>query len=281
MLAGQLGANLILLNCNNTISAVSYSPVIPVINDSLIWFEERKSGLKEMSNHLKKYHSDAFPHRRRPVITTIIKEGDLTANVKDVLKHHRVEMTVMGSRSGTPAEHFLFGSDTKSIVDHSPIPVLVVPRENKIQSTIRIVFATDFLDQDVSALDYIGQLRVQLRAHLEIVHIQQYGRVASIRNQEVQQKIDEMWKAEPVLVTYNQVYGKNVVSRLNKYCKDNNADILALSHQHHSLLFQAFRKGVADRSLSTQRVPLLLIPELRKEHEIQADKYKGLSNIIF
>lgn len=277
-IAGQLHTNLILLNCDTVTSMLAYTPAGSTRMRSEALSEDRENKLRLLSESLKKKHADTYPNLAKIQIKTVIREGDLYANITDMLIEYPIEMIVMGAQSGSTLEHFLFGSDTKTIADHSLVPVLIVPPATTARSIIQITFATNFLKQDIDALHYLAHLRKRLSAHLEIVHIRQYGKPAGLKKNEVQHVIDKVYKSNQPLVLYNEVYGKQPFSRLNHYCKENNSDVLALSHRHHSLLFRAFKEGTVDKSLSNHQIPLLIIPELTKQ-ETQASTFKELSVI--
>lgn len=279
--AGQLHTNLILLNCDTMTSMLAYYPVASLKMESDIISGDRENKLQLLSESLKKRYADTYPDLAKIQIKTVIRDGDLYANIRDILIQYPIEMLVMGAATGSTAEHLLFGSDTKAVADHSSVPVLIVPPATTVRSMIQITFATNFLEQDINTLHYLAHLRKRLSAHLEIVHIRQYGKPAGSKRNQVQQVIDKMCKSSQSLVLYNEVYGKQPVSRLNHYCKENNSDILALSHQHHSLLFRTFKEGTVDKSLSNPLIPLLIIPDLTNEQETHAGTLKGLSGIVF
>jgi nucleotide-binding universal stress UspA family protein len=278
-LAGKLHDDLALLNCDDTISAISYYPAVPVmINTSN---EDRSAKLTIISQHLKHLQAINFPkHPKRP-INTLIRQGDLWDNVKEILKEYPTEMIVMGSRSGSAIDHILFGSDTKRIIDHATVPVLIVPPKMPIRASIKIIFGTNFLKQDAKALLYLVQLRALLGAQLDIVHVRQYGEVKVEEHPLFRQFIEEVCAKNSPFITYKIVYGKEVVPRLNNYCKENHADILALSHAHHSVLFQLFKKDTVEKSLMVQHIPYLIIPELNSNAQADTDSLKWLSGIVF
>lgn len=280
IIAGQLHTNLVLLNCNDTISAVTYYPAVPVMSDAPTWYEDRKAKLKDITEHLKEQFKERFPGQAMPTIKSLISEGDLYANIKETLKQFPVEMITMGARAGSSTEHFLFGSDTKIVTDQSPVPVLIVPKSMNVDPLKRITFATNFLEQDTETLQYLFSLRKRLGVELDIVNVKQYGTAPKPKNARLMKLIEENSEGKAEAIVYKQVFGKEVISRLNHYCRDNHSDILALSHEHHSFLFRAMREGVVDKSLYGQHLPLLIIPELKTIRKPHTDVRKDLRGIV-
>jgi nucleotide-binding universal stress UspA family protein len=280
MLAGRLGDNLLLLNSNDAISAITYYPIMPFLSESPTWHEDRETKLKLITTNLKHQFDKSFPGKAHPVIKAIIKEGDLLENTKDVLKHNQIEMIIMGSQTGSSTDHFLFGSDTQKIINHATVPVLSVPQGAALKQVAKITFATNFREHDTYTLSHLFRLRQKLDVHLEILHIRQYGHAPVVKNTSVKNLIEEACAAKPSNIFYKEIYGKDIASRLMHYCQENNSDILALGHEHHSFLAQAFKEGTVSRSLSSQLVPLLIIPQLESE-KIHKPVFKDLSNIVF
>ena len=281
ILAGQIGCNLILLYCNNTISAISYYPFVPVEDESATWYEHAKNKLKLLSASLQQKAAREFPDQTQPVIKSLILEGDLLTHLREALRQSQVELIAMGAKSGSSTEHFLFGSDTKTVADHSSVPVMIVPRAAFLRPIIHLTFASNLVDQDIEALSYLSDLRQSLCAELEILHIRQYGQPARPPYSPAKRYIDEICSKKNSLISYKEVYGKKVQSRLYKYCLDNDTDLLALSHHHHSYLALNLREGIVDQSISQQHLPLLIIPEMNSGRKSKAEHYSGLSNIVF
>ncbi len=287
MLAGRLGKNLILLNCNNTISGITY--LSSQLTDPYhAGYEERKSALEAISHHMKEQFKKRFPDQRLLSVDIIIRDGDVQANVADVLPQHNISLIVMGSRSDSVTGHLLFGSDTKNVVDHSPVPVLIVSGPKQIKPIIKLTFATNFLEQDTAALDYLLNLSKQLEAKLEIVHIKQYGVEPRPKSFSLEKKIEQACAKNPESIVYREVYGKNVAQRLQRFCKENNSDILVLSYQYHSVLFRVLKQSTVEWALSSHRISLLVIPNLthhQQKSESSSTKHSellgSLTNIVF
>ena len=281
ILATQIGCNVMLLYCNNTISAISYYSNISVADESLTSYEHAKNKLKTLSDLLKQIATEKLRDHAQPVIKSLIREGELLSNIQKVLSESRVELIAMGAKSGTPTDHFLFGSDTKIVVDHSTLPVLIVPPAIKLNAFIHLTFASNLMEQDINALSYLSSLRQKLSAKLEILHIKSYGEPTRSPYSSAKKYIEEICAKKPDLIYYKQVYGKKIPSRISSYCRESNTDLLVLSHQHHSYLFRTFRDGVVDQFLSQHRLPLLIIPKMKIERKSNAKNYSGLSNIVF
>jgi len=278
ILAGKLHKNLILLNCDDVLSPVLYYPALPVMKDSYLWKEERKAKLNQLTDHIEHRFSAIYPGQKLQ-IQSLIMEGAVDLNVKKILKEHPVEMIVMGASSGSSSEHFLFGSDTASIIYDSNIPVLIIPSKWIASPLRQITFATKLMDQDIDALNYLLTLRQHLEGRLEIVHVRKYKQQELSQFSQMIKFIEKHIGTNTPMISYHTVYGKHVIPRLNRYCNENRSEVLALSREHHSFLFRLLKEGTVEKYLSGHKIPLLIVPQL-KTKKVHAATSKTLSGIV-
>ncbi len=278
LLSGQLSANILLMNTNDSIEAISYYPIVPVAGPSATWIESREKEMENLAELIRQQYRSNFHAKAMPAVKYLLTEGSLSVNLKETVQKYPVCLVLMGGRTGSETEHFLFGSDAIQMAGESELPVCLIPQGAQPRMFRQITFATNLLDQDIESLDYLAGLCKKLRAKLDIVHIREYGK-ALTSNAAVEQHIDALCSARGALVTYQEVYGKNVVSRLNNYCRETDTDLLALSREHHSALVMFFTSGTMDKLVINQAKPLLVIPDLRTEN--QAASHHLLANIVF
>jgi len=278
LLAGQLGTNILLLNTNDSIEAISYYPVVPVVSPSATWLESREREMEKLSTYIKQQYKSIYHTKALPTVKHLLTEGSLSSNLAETVKKHPVCLVLMGGRSGSETEHFLFGSDAIHVAGESELPVCLIPQDAQLRMFRQVTFATNLLDQDIESLDYLVSLCKKIGSKLNIVHIREYGK-ALTSNAMVEQHIDKICSAGDALASYQEVYGKNVVSRLNSYCRDNDSDLLALSRVHHSALVKFFTSGTVDKLVISKATPLLIIPDLRTENQVAS--HDVLSNIVF
>jgi len=281
LLAVQLHKNVILLHSDDAFTGVVYYPGLPVLTESPLSQQERKNKITLLANNLKQTFEGTHSGQFQPRIQTLIMEGDLGSNVKNILKKYPIEMIAIGASTGSAAEHLLLGSETTAIAHQSDVPVLVIPHGwggNRIRF---ITFATRFLEQDGVALQYLFTLRKYLGAYLDIVNIKKYNQPNLTDNSDLLKLITKQRASHPEFISYHSVHGKDLVPRLKRYCKENNSEVLALSRSHHSFLFRLLNTGTVDKYLSGHRIPLLIIPALESDDQLHDDPLKSLSGIVF
>jgi nucleotide-binding universal stress UspA family protein len=226
-----------------------------------MWYsDESKDLLKKLAEDLETNCDHCSDGQFKPKITCANGEGNLGKDVVDIIKHKDIELVVMGARSGGTIEHILIGSDTNSVINHTTRPVLVIPPQSDFKGIKKIVFATDFNDVDIKALNYLKGLQKIFHCEMEVVHV-------SLNNEDDKKNFgQEVVFASMVNslndadLSYKTIRGKDVVNRLNRLCHETKADVLALVHYKDSFLSRILEPSKTKDALSHQKVPLLIIP---------------------
>lgn len=169
----------------------------------------------------------------------------------------------MGARSGSKVDHMLFGSDTSSVIDHSTCPVLIASASGSIKKINRVMFATDFKEADIYAIEYLIELSEFFEYEFEIVHVTLYGDHIPHENK-VKDFIKQLKATKYPKIIFQEIMGKDLLSGLDQWCEEREPDILALTHLQHSLFKRMLREGNVKKALSNQKLPLFIFPSSSK-----------------
>ncbi|WDF79902.1 universal stress protein [Mucilaginibacter sp. KACC 22773] len=168
-------------------------------------------------------------------------------------------MIVTGASTDCVADHVFFGSDTWKIIETANCPVLIVPPKAGLDQLNKVVFATDFETGDLEAIMYLEVLSNTLDFRTEIVHVTVNGDMDKAMMEKAaafNEKLADLKRP----VTYKEIRGKEVVSRLNRISKQTGADMLAMTHHQYSFFKKLFSDSIAKQELAHQRIPLLIFP---------------------
>ena len=128
-LAKTMGAEVILLHVISDpvyYSSTEYSPIMgftgymdmaPLQLDSV-------DGLNKASQH---FLDKSKQHLGDKAIQTLVKEGDFAESILKVAKDLHVDVIVMGSHSRKWLEKIVMGSVTEKVLNHTSIPLFIVP----------------------------------------------------------------------------------------------------------------------------------------------------------
>lgn len=259
MFGGRLHANLILFN-----TFVS-QPVLPEYGGSpwsveeLIWADEGKGKLHFLKEQLQPQIEALPAGDHHPGIDCRQGMGNLGPQVKELVYKETTEMVVMGARTGSTWDHILMGSDTVSVINHVDRPVLVIPEASPLKQLKKVTLATDLDDADINAVHYITKLGRFFDFEIEIVNVRLWGAegVADTQREAFEKRVA---KFNYPHISYRHISGKDLINRINQFCKQNATDLLVLVHDKHSLLSRLFNGTHAKSLLEKQECPVMIIP---------------------
>lgn len=277
ILAGRIHANLLMVHSDNSIPIVPFYDGIPVVTETVSWQTTLKEQLDKLVAHLQNFADLNVEQHHKLNIQGKLMTGELSVNVQEILKGRMIELIVIGARSGSKLDHILFGSDTNSLIEHAGRPVLIIPPDYTSGKLDRIIFATNFNEADIYPINYLYHLGKLLQYQLEIVHVSLYGDKPGLKNESMRGYINELSEKKYPAVLFREVKGKRLLPRLIKQCKEREADILAISHQHHSYFMRVLKEGTAMMSLGQQKMPILIFPPT----EPQTKQKKGKPSMSY
>ena len=137
-LAGSVtGATVILYNLTDKIALGSdSSPLTEDKNDRFVVLQAALSNLKTELTALT------------PVtVETVVEEGSsLTDNLERYVRHHGIDLIIMGITGATRLEQIFMGSNALNVVNLGVCPVIIVPPNAVFRPVNKILFACDFKD---------------------------------------------------------------------------------------------------------------------------------------
>ncbi len=260
MLGSKLNANLLLFNSYMMAPAIPHFAGGPWVVDEIIERENlSENKLRFLQSKLQVIVDKLETDSSKPEVYTQSGEGSVGANVEEIIREKDIELVIMGARSDSTLEHILNGSETNDVINRSTRPVLIIPDDARLQQIKKVVFATDFNDEDFTALHYLSQLGKKLNFQLEVVHVSSFENKDTV-NFEKKVFLNKLSKFELPNMTYKEVRGKEVVNRLNNLCSKEGTDLLAMMHYQHSIFVRLFEHSATKEALENQRIPLLVIP---------------------
>jgi len=106
----------------------------------------------------------------------LVKEGDVWANVLNIIVEHDIDLVVIGTRGRTGISKLLLGSVAEEIFRKSPCPVLTIgphlsTQPEQFGKITRIIFCTDFSPESLGAVPYAFYMAKQYQANLTMLHV--------------------------------------------------------------------------------------------------------------
>jgi nucleotide-binding universal stress UspA family protein len=172
--------------------------------------------------------------------------------VEEYVLKNRVDLVVMGS-SGASGIRKVFGSNSSALINHSQVPVLVVPSGHEFKGMTEIVYATDMTRLD-DEIKLVAAFARPFDARVTILHIAKEAKPARY-NSNFLETIKTV--AEYNSIVFSETDNENVVAGIENYLEGSSAQLLALFTHEVDLYEKVFNKSVT-RNLAHQNIlPLL------------------------
>ena len=189
----------------------------------------------------------------------ILKESLLTDITEHLTKNEGYDLVVMGTTgSGNALEELLIGSNTEAVVEEVKCKLLAVPAHASAPDFCKIIYATDYTPEDITALQEVIPFANLFDAKVDLVH------VAKDENSDDKDRADQFWnqlkQAFPDAPLHMQVViNKRQDEGLKEYYKQENACLLAILRREKGFFAELFSQRLADRLTYQAEVPLLIL----------------------
>lgn len=236
--------------------------VITVIQPTRASMRLRLEALEEELMHFGKEDMNILIHEiagkiktSRPLEHKVVQGASFNATVKSEAKKLKSGLIVMGTRGANGLKKVVLGSNTASLIEISPIPVLVVPEFAEYKGFKKIVYATDLkhLDDEIAAL--LPYIEI-FKSSVEIFHVAATSKAIA----EAEEKIKEaIAKVKYSKLKIKVVVSKDIDKAVEEHVKEEQSDLLATFTHEHSFYEKLFDRSLTRKLAFQSRLPLLAL----------------------
>jgi len=142
-------------------------------------------------------------------------------------EEYRAQLILVGTKGKSGIEEMILGSTTKKLIEKAPCPVVAIPMDMKPRTIRTIVYATDFEEEDIHAIQKLLEITQPLKAKIKVVHIsakQEYAGDLLMEwfKEMLHSKVDYQDLA------FELLFSEDVFSTLQGYLGEVNADVVAM-----------------------------------------------------
>jgi nucleotide-binding universal stress UspA family protein len=261
-LAKQIKADVILCNAVIVPAEIPQAGVVVwPMEEYNMMMEESDSELKKLKEQLENDDSNSS---FKPLIKIINETGVLTDIVNVIAEDHQVDLLIMGTHGASGFSHFLFGDHSRTMIDGTIKPLLLIPPTAKTTPIKKIAFATDFKQpgEDLKAIYNLIPFAKLLNAEILLTHVYNEKQHTPQFQEWLKQLLADISnKANYPHIYYRMIKNSDTESGLDWLCEHGRVDMLAMVHRQHNF-FDNLLKGSHTKKMADQiRVPLLVIPE--------------------
>lgn len=189
-----------------------------------------------------------------PHVTT----GDPVKSILEMAEEKNADLIVMGTKGVTKLENLFFGSNTQAIIEKSVCPVLSIPFNATYTVPQRMLFATNFSNEDVKGAIELVSLAKAFGATVIITHV-----TIDHERSDVDESLIKIFSREVEQLTdYDQITyllsNENTVSMgLDSVINETQANIIALSTRKRGVFEKIYNPSITRRYSLHSDIPLL------------------------
>jgi nucleotide-binding universal stress UspA family protein len=169
------------------------------------------------------------------------------------------DMIVMGTEGINDLREHIIGSKTSRIVEEAEIDVFVVPRKVFFKKPRKLVYASDYLEEDKIAIQKIIEMAKFFDSEIDIVHVSStHKAIDKSLHQEMINEISPFVKYEKVSYVLKS-YRDELALGLENYLQTSKGDILVTLSKKKSFFDQIFSKNLSKKMAYFINKPLWVI----------------------
>ncbi|MEK6477936.1 universal stress protein [Catalinimonas sp. 4WD22] len=212
---------------------------------------------KEVSAEMDKIKNDYLSSKTLN-FETILQSGFAEENILETINKENIDLVIMGTR-GSNALQELLGSTTSHIIEHTKVPLLVIPEGISFGQLKNIVLATDY--QHVQKPEDYNMLLNMVNifhAEVDILHVRKGETKLSEEELEAGEDLDRILKKTRHTYHYD-IEGENVNEGIEKFLEKHGASMLAMIPRKHSFIDKLIHGSRTKHMIFHTQRPLLIL----------------------
>lgn len=250
-IANKFNAEIILLHAIFIPPSSPDSPAYILQEETEVLRNANSEKLKIQAENYKNLFPSVKSH-------TQISISTVTHACKKAAKKFNNSLIIMGTQGASGIKKVLVGSNTADVAENSHVPVLAVPESANTNLPLRIMFLSDYFDQDITVAEEVIDFAKKFDAIVYFVHIAKGEDFEKEILEIFEKKIRE--KNNYQGLHFDLAFGTNVLEGIESYAKSNNIDLLVSVKRKRNFIQKFFSKSITKEMLFHTKIPVLSIP---------------------
>jgi nucleotide-binding universal stress UspA family protein len=212
---------------------------------------------KQMAEIHKNFQDQGFD------FSTRVMFGNPYAGISSEVTDIQADLIVMGSKGSSGMEELLIGSNTEKVVRHSKCPVITVKTPVKGDSIKKIVFASDFNDEDSDIIAQLKDIQELLGAEISLVKINTPSLFETSRDSRTRIKkfVEKLGLSNVHVEIYNS---SSEEEGIIEYADDINADMIAMATHGRTGFMHLISGSIAEDVVNHAKRPVWTMRKRKK-----------------
>lgn len=246
-ISGLLHARLILLHAYMLPTPVSEVPYVMITADELQ--KENEALIRKQAAELEAQY--------QATISTIVRIGIASDEVKVICQDQQIDMVVMGMKGAGGLEKII-GSTTTNVLHKIKTPVLIVPHDAGYEPVRFICFATDY-DSGTSQELFtpLVEMARAYEANLQVIHVRLNHSAAGDELTQARQKLETAFAGLPH--SFYWIEDESVTKGVSNFLTKNGSQMLVMVAHKHGFFERIFSRNHTEAMAYETHVPMLVL----------------------
>jgi len=195
--------------------------------------------------------------------------GLIGDNISKLLDRDKIWMIVMGDKHNDSfLSRFVFGSDSKQIIEQASCPLMIIPQEASPAAFKRIVLAYPSLEpENLKCVEFLVELAEPFNADIEIVHVFENGSKWQDEQQYPRyfKSVKENLRYEKL--AYRKIREEDIPGAIERFAEAIDSSLIGLIYKKYSFFKRIFHKSVVESVMNYHKFPLLVFPDAYTDSE--------------
>ncbi|MDO9595754.1 MAG: universal stress protein, partial [Lutibacter sp.] len=226
-LSSKLGANLLVIH-------VYSLPMMLGLEFDIFYDELEKTTQKENNAKLKTFCKKHLGKdlAGMNVKTEAFENLSVAHGILVKASKNKALMIVIGMKKESAIKELFMGDTSMTLIEKAPCPVLLVPK-NATEDLNKIVYATDFEQEDIGAIYKLAQIANKFDAKITVIHIApNIDGDANIKMEWFKEMVEQ--KVTYKKIKFKVLFSEEIFGTLKVYLDSNNIDMVAMLEREKS-----------------------------------------------
>lgn len=224
--------------------------ILHIVNSS----SEKKSALKKLEKIIEKFNEEAGIIN----LEAIVEKGSIFKDIGGLAEKLHAGLIIMGTH-GEKGMQKIFGSYAMKVVKSSSVPLLIVQKRKALQKIEKIMVPIDLTKESLQIINHAADLAKLFNSEVHVIGEKQSDVILSKQIQNRIIIVENKFKEKSIKSDIKLLKDSGSFhSKVIKYSKKMNGDIIALAYHSESLIPQ-FDRFAQNLLTNEEKIPVLIV----------------------